>query len=246
MRATNTGPWFGFIVAVLRPLLMVLTRRDWRGVERLPRSGGVILAVNHLSYTDPLLIGHLCYDNGRIPRFLAKIELFRLPVVGVVLRGAGQIPVYRRSANASLALRAAVDALQAGECVVIYPEGTTTKDPDYWPMLAKTGVARLALLSGSPVIPVAQWGAQQIMGHDRKLHLRRTDVHLAVGEPVDLSPWQGKDLTVDNLRAATDLVMSTLRAMVSELRGEPAPERVFDPRTLHVVTEDDAAARRSA
>lgn len=239
----KTGAWFGGVAAIVRPLLLLLTRRDWRGEENLPESGGFILAANHLSYVDPLLIGHLCYDNGRVPRFMAKAELFTLPVLGAILRGARQISVYRRSPDASLALRDAVAALQRGECVVIYPEGTTTKDPGYWPMLAKTGVARLAMLSGAPVVPVAQWGAQRIFGRDRKLHLRRTDISMLVGPPVDLSPWQGKEPTVENLRGLTDRVMGVLREQVAELRGEPAPAHVFDPRTLHAV---DGSDRRSA
>lgn len=243
MRRPKKGIWFGFVVAVVRPVLLLLTRRDWRGTANLPREGGVILAVNHLSYVDPLLLGHLCYDNGRIPRFMAKAELFAVRGLGTILRGTRQIAVYRRSPDASLALRDAVAALREGGCVVIYPEGTTTKDPDYWPMQGKTGVARLALLSGAPVVPVGQWGAQRFLGHDRKPHVRRTDVHMLVGPPVDLSPFAAAELTVDVLRAATDLVMDAIRRQVGELRGEPVPAAVYDPRAAAAL---DDVSRRSA
>ena len=228
---------------VVKPLLLLLTRRDWRGTANLPREGGYILAVHHLSYVDPLLIGHLCWENRRIPRFMAKAELFSVRGLGAILRGTRQIAVYRRSPDASLALRDAVTALREGDCVVIYPEGTTTKDPGYWPMQGKTGVARLALLSGAPVVPVAQWGAQRILGRDRKVHLRRTDVHMLVGPPVDLSDIEPGDLTVETLRTVTDRVMDAIRRQMAELRGEPVPAAVFDPRTA---AELNDAGRRSA
>jgi 1-acyl-sn-glycerol-3-phosphate acyltransferase len=243
VRREKRGPWFGFIVAVLRPTLLVLTRRDWRGTENLPKEGGFILAANHLSYIDPVLIGHLCVDNGRVPRFMAKAELFGIRWLRPILRGAGQIAVYRRSPDASLALREAIAALKEGRCVVIYPEGTTTKDPDYWPMLAKTGVARLALLTGAPVIPVTQWGAQRLLGRDRRLHLRRTDIAMSVGPAVDLSDLAGGGLTVEALRTGTDRIMAAIRERLVELRGEPAPDEVFDPRRMHAV---DERTRRSA
>ena len=243
MRRPKKGVWFSIVVAVVRPTLLVFTRRDWRGVDNLPREGGVILAVNHLSYIDPMLIGHLCYDNGRIPRFMAKAELFAIRGLGLVLRGTRQIAVYRRSPDASLALRDAVAALEEGGCVVIYPEGTTTKDPAYWPMQGKTGVARLALLTGAPVVPVGQWGAQRMFGQDKKLHLRRTEVRMLVGPPVDLSDFAPGDLTVETLRAATDRVMAAIRELVAQAREEPAPASVFDPRAAGPI---DDAARRSA
>jgi 1-acyl-sn-glycerol-3-phosphate acyltransferase len=242
VRREKRGPWFAAIVAVLRPILLVLTRRDWRGTENLPREGGFILAANHLSYIDPVLIGHLCVDNGRVPRFMAKAELFAIRGLRPILRGARQIAVYRRSPDASLALREAITALKEGHCVVIYPEGTTTKDPDSWPMLAKTGVARLALLTGAPVIPVAQWGAQRLLGRDKRLHLRRTDIAMAVGPAVDLSDLAG-DLTVEALRTGTDRIMAVIRQQLVELRGEPAPAEVFDPRRMHAI---DERTRRSA
>jgi 1-acyl-sn-glycerol-3-phosphate acyltransferase len=191
-----------------------------------------------------MLIGHLCNDNGRVPRFMAKAELFRIRGIGTILRGCKQIPVYRRSPDASLALRDALAALRDGHCVVIYPEGTTTKDPAYWPMQAKTGVARLALLTGAPVVPVAQWGAQRIYGQDKKLHLRRTEIRILVGPPVDLSDFEPGDMTVETLRAATDRVMAAIRAQVAELRGEEAPAAVYDPRAAAAKAGD--ATRRSA
>jgi 1-acyl-sn-glycerol-3-phosphate acyltransferase len=179
---------------------------------------------------------------------MAKAELFRIRGLRAILRGARQIAVYRRSPDASLALRDAITALAEGDCVVIYPEGTTTKDPDYWPMVAKTGVARLALLTGAPVVPVAQWGAQRIFGQDKRVRLRRTSIDMLVGPAIEMSDFAGSEPTVDVLRILTDRVMAAIRDQLADVRGEPAPEVVFDPRAARAVTREavDQSEERSA
>ncbi|MGZ4618787.1 MAG: lysophospholipid acyltransferase family protein [Frankiaceae bacterium] len=224
------GFWYGFAALVLRPLLLLFTRHDWRGTEHVPRRGGVIIAVNHVSYVDPLILEHFFVDGtSRLPRFLAKIEVFRKRFVGRVVRGTDQIPVARYSADSADALGPAVEAVQRGECVLVYPEGTITKDPDYWPMRAKTGVARLAVRTGAPVIPVAQFGAQNLYGQDKKLRLLPPkSVAVYAGPPVDLSAWSGREPEPEAMRAATDAVMARIREQVGELRGEPAPREVYD------------------
>jgi 1-acyl-sn-glycerol-3-phosphate acyltransferase len=225
------GFWYGLVVAVVRPLLLLLTRRDWRGAEHLPVTGGFIVAANHVSEIDPLVVGHFLIDHGRPPRFLAKAELFRSPPLKWVVEGAKQIPVHRHSVDAGAALQPAVEALAAGECVFIYPEGSATRDPALWPMKAKTGIARLALMSGAPVVPIAQWGPQEILPYRARrpsLWPRRT-MHVLAGPPVDLSEFAGQPLTADLLRRATDTVMRRIADQLAELRGEPAPERFYDP-----------------
>ena len=151
-------------------------------------TGPVLLVLNHISILDPLACARLVWDNGRVPHFLAKESVFRGPG-GPLLRGAGQIPVARFTADAHEALHAAEADLAAGNVVVIYPEGSVTRDPDWWPMEARTGVARLALTTDAVVLPVAQWGPQRVHDyHAKKLHLRlRTPADYLVGEPVDLS-----------------------------------------------------------
>lgn len=245
MHSRRIGFWFRLAVLIVKPVATVFTRREWRGAEHLPTSGGVIIAVNHISYADPLVVAHFVYDAGRLPRFLAKVELFRLPLVGSLVRGAGQIPVHRYTGNAATALRDAAQALRRGQCVVVYPEGTVTKDPAYWPMRARTGVARLALDTGVPVVPVAQWGAQRILGRDFRPHLlpRRT-VRLLAGPPVDLATYADREPTARALREATDLIMDRVRAQLGELRGETPPDAVFDPRAVTPVAGSDE--RRSA
>ena len=237
------GFWYGLAAVLLKPLTWLTMRKDWRGHEHIPATGGVILAANHISHADPIaLADYIVFGNGRAARFLAKSTLFKgNGLVGRVMRGARQIPVHRHTADASLALRDAVRALQQGECVAIYPEGTVSRDPGKWPMRAKTGVARLALLSGAPVVPVAQWGAQEIVDSYRTkgLHLLPPHtMHLVAGPAVNLSAYAGKELTAEVLRGATDDIMRAITALLEQLRGEAAPAEVFDPAS--------AAVQRSA
>lgn len=238
-RRLRLGFWYRLVVGVVKPLLLVFTKHDWRGVEHIPADGGIIVAANHVSELDPLVIGHFLFDQRRPPRFLAKAELFRKPPLKWIFVGAEQIPVYRHAADASAALQPAVDALARGECVMIYPEGSATRDPELWPMKARTGVARIALLSGAPVIPVAQWGPQAILPYKArrpKLFPRRT-MQILTGPPVDLSAYAGKPLTADLLRAATDTVMRRIAVQLAELRGGTPPEEFFDMKAHATVKE---------
>lgn len=237
MQRLPMGPWMRFAVVLIKPTLLLLTRRRWSGQEHVPRTGGVILAANHISHADPLtLCDYVLYGLHRVPRFMAKDTLFKGGgIVARTMRGARQIPVYRRTADASLALRDAVAALHAGECIVIYPEGTVSRDPDKWPMAARTGVARLALLSGAPVVPVGQWGAEAILDSYRDGGFRPLPpktVQVQAGPPVDLSRYRDRELTVDVLRDATADVMRAVTAIVEDLRGEQAPDEVHvhDPK----------------
>ena len=236
------GFWYALGALILKPFTLLFTRRHWSGTEHVPQRGGVIVAANHISHADPpVLADFVVFGAGRPGRFLAKSSLFKgKGLVAHVMRGAGQIPVYRQTADAAVALRDAVAALEAGECVVIYPEGTVSRDPGKWPMLAKTGVARLALLSGAPVVPVAQWGAQAILDSYRTpgLHLLPPHpVRVVAGPPVDLSAFLGKPLTGEVLRGATDAVMADITALVAGLRGETPPTEVFDPRQVLSATD---------
>jgi 1-acyl-sn-glycerol-3-phosphate acyltransferase len=212
-----------FVVAFDR----LLWRVRWDRLDRLPEpgAGGVIVALNHLSYMDAVLMARLIWDGGRAPRFLAKSALWRRPVVGSVLRATAQIPVYRGRANAAESLQAAAEALDAGETVVIYPEGTTTLDPDQWPMRGKTGIARLWLLRPDiPVIPIGQWGAQRHTGAARWRWVPRRRVAAIVGPPVDLTRFRGAEADASVLREITDTIMGVVRDQVAQLRGEPAPD----------------------
>lgn len=233
------GFWYRLVVVVVKPFLRLFTRRDWRGVENLPTAGGFIAVANHVSEVDPLMVGEFLLDNGRPPRFLAKKELFRIAPLRIIFEGAKQIPVDRNSTDASKALSAAVDALHAGECIFIYPEGSATRDPKLWPMKARTGVARLALLSKAPVVPIAQWGPQQILAYKarRPKLLPPTTIHVLAGPPVDLSAYYDRPITAELLHEVTDVVMHKVADLLAELRAEPAPETFYDMKAHAPMSE---------
>ena len=241
----HIGFWYRLVVVVAKPLLRMFTTRHWRGVENIPREGGIIVVANHVSELDPLMVGEFLYDAGRPPRFLAKKELFRKAPLKWILEGAQQIPVDRRSGDAAKALSAAVDALHRGECIFIYPEGSATRDPALWPMKSRTGAARLALLSGAPVVPVAQWGPQRVLAYKaRKPHLLpRTRISVLAGPPVDLSAFVGKPVTAQLLRDATTTIMRAVAGLLEELRNEPAPSEFFDAeaRTTQTTAQRERA-----
>jgi 1-acyl-sn-glycerol-3-phosphate acyltransferase len=168
-----------------------------------------------------------------VPRYLGKASLFKIPVFGRIITSAGQIPVQRGSSEAAHAFQAAVEAVERGESVIFYPEGTITRDPDMWPMTGKTGAARVALTTGRPVIPVAQWGPQEIYAaYSHKIGLLpRKTIRMKAGPPVDLSAYEGKPLTADLLQKATVTIMQAIAEGLGELRGETPPAELYDPRT---------------
>jgi 1-acyl-sn-glycerol-3-phosphate acyltransferase len=245
-RAGNTDrsyspAWRRATVIILPSVINALMKHDWRGQENIrniPSDSGLILAINHLSYADALPICLFTYKSGRYPVFLAKSSLFEMKGLGAVMRGTGQLPVHRGQADAALVLKDAERGLRNGACVIFYPEATATRDPDLWPMVAKTGAARLALATGTPVIPVAQWGPQRILpyGSFRPHLLPRTTVQIAAGPPVDLSAFENQPLTSTVLREATEAIMKDITGLLAGIRGETPPAEPYHP----------AIARRTA
>ncbi|WP_233491697.1 1-acyl-sn-glycerol-3-phosphate acyltransferase [Blastococcus sp. TBT05-19] len=219
-------------IVVIYPVASLLFRLRYRGAERIPPTGPVLVVANHVSVLDPLACARLVFDAGRIPHFLAKEAVFR-GLAGTILRAAGQIPVARYSTAARGALAAAEADLHAGNVVVVYPEGSVTRDPAWWPMQARTGAAHLALTTDALVLPVAQWGPQRVHDyHAKKFHPRfRTPADYLVGEPIDLSALRaevraGRAIDAELLRETTELMMHRVRHQLAELRGEPAPAAV--------------------
>lgn len=250
MSRRRIGFWYRLAAVICKPPLLVLFKRDWQGMEHIPADGGFITVVNHNSYLDPLSYAHYQYNTGRVPRFLAKSGLFKGGFVGLMMRGTGQIPVYRESTDAAVAFRAAVAAINKGECVAFYPEGTLTRDPDMWPMQGKTGAARVALLTKAPVVPVAQWGANEVMppyAKEKKLRLfPRKTLRVKAGPPVDLSEFYGKEPTAEVLRAVTDKVMAAVTEILSEVRGEPVPAEPYDHKKAVAARRDRSRRDRAA
>jgi 1-acyl-sn-glycerol-3-phosphate acyltransferase len=226
----------GFAVATIKPTLLAATSRTWIDGDKIPATGGCIVVANHISHLDPLLTAYFVYDHGRIPRYLAKSGLFRTRFVGTVLTSADQIPVERLSRDAVGAYAAAVKAVNDGECVVVYPEGTLTRDPDLWPMAGKSGAARIALATGAPVIPVGHWGVQDLLyPYASRPHLfPRKHIAMKAGDPVPLDDLRALPQTPQVVNETTERIMTALTDIVAELRGEQPPAERFDPRKAGV------------
>jgi 1-acyl-sn-glycerol-3-phosphate acyltransferase len=222
----------GFRIAVFfgLPFLKLFTKWNWRGFEQLAeQEGGIIVAANHTSWFDPLVVSHPLWAHDRPPRFLGKESVFRVPIFGWIISSAGQIRVYRESSEAVFALRDAVVAAKSGECVVVYPEGTITRDPHLWPMQGKTGAVRIALESGCPLFPMVQWGSHNVIGPYKKEFrlLPRKTMYVWLGEPMDLSRYRDKEWTPELLHEATDHLMLTIACMEGEIRGEAPPTVLY-------------------
>lgn len=217
-------PWYHVVKGLLRPPFSLWFNWRFEGLEAVPAEGPLIVAGNHLSYLDPF--AHSCFviESGRRPRFLAKRELFDNWLTGAALRGAGQIPVDRGTGDRS-SLDEATRALEAGEVVVIYPEGTTTMtNSDFSPGRGKTGAVRLALQTGVPILPVATWGGQYVWRKAGRQSLAfGRPIWLRAGEPIHLGRREDADADAQEVRALTNELMVRLTELVDDLgSGYPA------------------------
>lgn len=229
---TQVSRCYRAVAAVLRPALIMMTRKDWYGMEHLPTDRGFIAVSNHVSYADPVTFAHFLYNSGHPPRFLAKSQLFEIPIAGRILHNLDQIPVYRNSKRARDAIDKGEEVLRRGDMIAVFPEGTLTKDPDLWPMVGRTGAARMALEMGIPVIPVAQWGAHRLLNPRTKMlkPIPRKTITVVAGPAIDLDEFRDRPHDTESLRAATTKIMATLTSMLEDIRGEEAPATPFDVR----------------
>ena len=226
--------------ALVVPAVGWFAKIEIEGGEHLPLDGSYVLAPNHYSEFDPLILAVATWRLGRAPRFMAKESLFRVPVLGWLLRATGMVPVARASTGAAakqtLAQSTALVADRRG--VIVYPEGSLTRDPDMWPMRGKAGAVRLALAASTPipVIPVATWGVQEILPRYGKLRFwpPRRRVKMLLGPPVDLSAFAGTSPAT--LTAATDAVMRDVSILLGRLRDETPPAERWNP-SQHGQTE---------
>ena len=230
--ARPTALAYRVIARLIRLALKCVAKFTWGGAEHLPAHGGFIAAANHASNVDPLTLAEFLFDHGFEPRILAKRSLFTTPVIGWIMRSTQMIPVDRGTSKAGQSLKDAGREISAGDCVAIFPEGTLTRDPDLWPMVGKTGLARLALTTKVPVIPIAQWGATNILGRYSKVlkPIPRKKVTIVAGPAVDLSDLYDKPMDSAVLREATSRVMDAITALLEPIRGEQAPSPRFDLR----------------
>ncbi|GAA5159281.1 lysophospholipid acyltransferase family protein [Pseudonocardia eucalypti] len=225
MAREKGGFWVGLTAVFFYPLTWLCGRWRVEGLDRIPRSGPALIVANHISYLDPVYTAVFVHRGKRVPRFLAKDSIWRLPVMKWIMPGSGQIPVYRDSADAQRSLSAGIEALEDGKMVIIYPEGTITRDPDQWPMQSRTGVARLALSGDVPVIPLVHWGTLDVFDmYQKKFRpLPRKEIVVRCGDPIDLSAYRGRPVDAALLREVTDHMMGVVRDLLAEVRGEPAP-----------------------
>jgi 1-acyl-sn-glycerol-3-phosphate acyltransferase len=218
------------LAAVVVPLTGLFARIEIRGAENFPKEGAYVLAPNHNSEFDPVIVAVAVWRLGRAPRFLAKESLFRVPVLGAALRATGMVPVPRASSSANQSMKAAEQIARDGRGVIVYAEGTLTRDPELWPMRGKTGAVRLALAGDLPLIPMAQWGVQQILPRYGKLRFpRRSHVIVEFGPAMDMSAYADTPTQPATLSRATDAMMNTIAAMLSGIRGIPAPAERWNP-----------------
>ncbi|WP_367641349.1 lysophospholipid acyltransferase family protein [Microbacterium sp. SYP-A9085] len=221
------------LAGVVVPLVSLMARIEIVGAEKLPRTGAFVLAANHHSEIDPLIVAVAVWRMGRAPRFMAKESLFRIPVVGWALRATGMVPVARTASSAAAreTIQTSRTLVEHGRGVVVYPEGSLTRDPELWPMRGKTGAVRLALTGDIPLIPMAQWGAQQLMPRYGRLRLwpPRRRMTVVVGDPVDLSEYRATGTQRDTLTRATTTVMDRIAELLAGVRGTPAPAERWNP-----------------
>jgi 1-acyl-sn-glycerol-3-phosphate acyltransferase len=224
----------GVSPAIVGPLCRVRVSGD---ISARLRCGPLILAVNHLSPWDPFVLGRACRIRRIAPRIMATGGLFTAPVVGAAMRASGHIRVDRRTATVADALPAGQAALAAGSIIAVYPEGRIGLDPDMWPERGKTGVARLALASGAPVVPVAIWDAHRVLPYAipkglapavLRAMVRRPVVRVHFGEPVDLAGLVAG--RVGDAQRATDRILDGLTEALAAIRpGELDAPRHIDP-----------------
>jgi 1-acyl-sn-glycerol-3-phosphate acyltransferase len=226
------NPAYRTAAAMVLPFVTATTRHEWSGWEHLPKEGGFVAAPNHISYFDPFAIAHYLYASGCEPYFLGKEEVFRIPVFGRLLVASGQVPVYRKSGRAADAYRAAVEGVEHGKCIVVFPEGTLTRDPELWPMVGKTGAARIALQTRRPVVPIAHWGAQEVIPtYGKGIHLfPRHTMRVTAGPAVDLTDLYDRPIDSPTLKLATERIMVHITDLLEGLRGGHAPAIRHDPR----------------
>lgn len=226
MAREKGGPWVALAAAVFYPLTLLLARRRMAGLEHVPTRGPALLVCNHVSYLDPVYTAVFVHRARRVPRFLAKDSLWKVPVLGSTLRGSRQIPVSRGRADAGNSIEAARRAFDDDGVVVIYPEGTITRDPDGWPMDARSGAARLALAGEVPVVPAVHWGTKSVYDHYRR-RFRPSPfktVEVRAGEPIPMADLRARvgpsGPGAALLRETTERMMAAVRALLEDVRAD--------------------------
>jgi 1-acyl-sn-glycerol-3-phosphate acyltransferase len=234
-------PVVGFARGVFRYLGI---RFDVTGAELVPRTGGGVVAMNHIGYLDFALAGYAFRPHKRLVRFMAKKEVFDHKVSGPLMRGMKHIPVDREAGSG--AFSAAVDALKAGELVGVFPEATISQSFELKEF--KNGAVRMATDAGVPVIPVVLWGSQRIWtkGHPKALKRNKVPVRIIVGEPY-LVTETDMTLATKDLKARMQVMLDEARRTYADRPEDgawwmPAALGGTAP-TLEVAEQADAEVR---
>lgn len=225
-RRSSIGAGFRFASWIVPPIYSAFSFRDYQGGQYLTQPGGLVVASNHISWADPLAIARFLWDHDRVARFLVKDSVYRNSLIGSIVRSAKQIPVERGTARAGLAAAEAVKAAQAGETVLVYPEGTITKDPSLWPMAGRSGAVRIAVEANVPLVPMAIWGPQEILApYSGKPNLfPRKRIKAIAGPPMNLDSLREGAPTPEQYREAADQLMDEITRLLEILRGENKPQ----------------------
>ena len=220
------------ISPLLKPLFSPVAKFSWQGGENIPKTGPVIIAANHISSLDPVLLGLFLAHQGRWPHYLARANLWENKLLKKILVNSGQIPVHRATAKAIESLAEAEKSLVKGNAVIIYPEGTITFDPLEWPMAIHVGVAKLALMAKQNVVPVGQWGANYLLPPRkiRKPSLKRREIRVVAGQPVALSDLFSDSPDRESVGEARRRIFKAILAKTADARREPIPETVWNHR----------------
>ncbi|MEO5833104.1 MAG: lysophospholipid acyltransferase family protein [Nakamurella sp.] len=232
-RTERDNGWILLCRTIFYPLTALLGRRRFTGMEHLQVPAGVLVVANHVSHLDPVFDAVYLRKAGRWPHFMAKASIWQVPGIGTLMRGARQIPVERTGGAGQQSLQPAIDALTDGQVVVIYPDGTITRDPQTWPMRPKAGVGVLALAGEFPVVPMVNWGAQRVfvpyVKKGRFAPLPRKDIVVALGPPIDLSAFRGREVDARLVREVSVHIMTVVRDLQAQVRGEVPPTAFFVP-----------------
>ncbi|AVT28736.1 1-acyl-sn-glycerol-3-phosphate acyltransferase [Plantactinospora sp. BC1] len=240
---TTAAPWRAprfwlFLQVLARGVVGLLARLRVTGdVPEELRHGPLILAANHINPFDPVVLTAACRVRRIAPRIMATGGVFRAPIVGSAMRASGHIRVDRRTPTVGLALEHAAAAVTQGSVVLVYPEGRMGLDPGMWPERGKTGTARLAFASGATVVPVAQWGAHEVLPYAApagmlravgRAMLRRPVIRVHFGPPVDLTRID--PASPGAAARATEAIIEALTVALVPLRpDEPDLPRYVDP-----------------
>ena len=225
--------WIRLCEFVMFPLTRILGKPRFEGLEHLAVPGPVLVVANHISQLDPVYTAVFLRKSGRVPHIMAKASLWKIPLIGRVVAGTGQIPVERGGGNGQVGLQAAIDALKAGLMVMIYPDGTVTRDPDEWPMKPRPGVAALALSADIPVVPVVHWGTSRVFVPYTKggFHpLPRKEIRVVAGPPIDLSAYRGRPVDARLMREVSYVIQRAVRDLLGQVRGQTPPTEFYDQK----------------